>query len=128
MYVFDYGAPVGFNLAVANPERITAIVSQNGNAYEEGLGAGPWAPLRAYWRQPSNATASDPSTAMYQSIESGSWRNCMTAALIARTSDALAPIERVSPAPVAGPIVRTMLTAANVTKRALRMNGHFEDC
>ena len=55
MYVFDYGAPVGFNLAVANPERITAIVSQNGNAYEEGLGAGPWAPLRAYWRQPSTA-------------------------------------------------------------------------
>ena len=53
MYVFDYGAPVGFNLAVANPDSITAIVSQNGNAYEEGLGAGPWAPLRAYWRQPS---------------------------------------------------------------------------
>ncbi len=53
MYVFDYGAPVGFNLAVANPDCITAIVSQNGNAYEEGLGDGPWAPLRAYWRQPS---------------------------------------------------------------------------
>jgi pimeloyl-ACP methyl ester carboxylesterase len=55
MYVFDYGAPVGFNLAVANPERITAIISQNGNAYEEGLGEGPWAPLRAYWKQPSAA-------------------------------------------------------------------------
>jgi pimeloyl-ACP methyl ester carboxylesterase len=55
MYVFDYGAPVGFNLAVANPDSITAIVSQNGNAYEEGLGAGPWAPLRAYWKQPSSA-------------------------------------------------------------------------
>ncbi|MGB8965456.1 MAG: alpha/beta hydrolase [Candidatus Cybelea sp.] len=55
MYVFDYGAPVGFNLAVANPDSITAIVSQNGNAYEEGLGAGPWDPLRAYWRQPSPA-------------------------------------------------------------------------
>jgi pimeloyl-ACP methyl ester carboxylesterase len=55
MYVFDYGAPVGFNLAVANPESITAIVSQNGNAYEEGLGTGPWAPLRAYWTQPSPA-------------------------------------------------------------------------
>jgi pimeloyl-ACP methyl ester carboxylesterase len=55
MYVFDYGAPIGFNLAVANPDSITAIVSQNGNAYEEGLGAGPWAPLRAYWRQPSPA-------------------------------------------------------------------------
>jgi pimeloyl-ACP methyl ester carboxylesterase len=55
MYVFDYGAPVGFNLAVTNPDSITAIVSQNGNAYEEGLGAGAWAPLRAYWRQPSPA-------------------------------------------------------------------------
>jgi pimeloyl-ACP methyl ester carboxylesterase len=55
MYVFDYGAPIGFNLAVANPERITAIISQNGNAYEEGLGEGPWAPLRAYWKQPSPA-------------------------------------------------------------------------
>jgi len=55
MYVFDYGAPVGFNLAVDNPDRITAIVSQSGNAYEEGLGAAPWAPLRAYWKQPSPA-------------------------------------------------------------------------
>ena len=55
MYVFDYGAPIGFNLALANPDSITAIVSQNGNAYEEGLGSGPWAPLRAHWRQPSPA-------------------------------------------------------------------------
>jgi pimeloyl-ACP methyl ester carboxylesterase len=53
LYVFDYGAPIGFNLAVADPSRITAIISQNGNAYEEGLGEGPWAPLRAYWKQPS---------------------------------------------------------------------------
>jgi pimeloyl-ACP methyl ester carboxylesterase len=55
MYVFDYGAPVGFNLAVANPDSISAIISQNGNAYEEGLGDAPWAPLRAYWAQPSPA-------------------------------------------------------------------------
>lgn len=55
VYVFDYGAPIGFNLAVADPGRITAIISQNGNAYEEGLGEGPWAPLRAYWKQPSAA-------------------------------------------------------------------------
>jgi pimeloyl-ACP methyl ester carboxylesterase len=55
LYVFDYGAPIGFNLAVADPGRITAIISQNGNAYEEGLGDGPWAPLRAYWKQPSAA-------------------------------------------------------------------------
>jgi pimeloyl-ACP methyl ester carboxylesterase len=55
LYVFDYGAPIGFNLAAADPDRITAIISQNGNAYEEGLGEGPWAPLRAYWKQPSAA-------------------------------------------------------------------------
>jgi pimeloyl-ACP methyl ester carboxylesterase len=55
MYVFDYGAPVGFNLAVADPDSISGIVSQNGNAYEEGLGTAPWAPLRAYWTQPSPA-------------------------------------------------------------------------
>jgi len=55
IYVFDYGAPIGFNLAVADPSRITAIISQNGNAYEDGLGEGPWAPLRAYWKRPSAA-------------------------------------------------------------------------
>jgi pimeloyl-ACP methyl ester carboxylesterase len=54
MYVFDYGAPTGFRLAVKHPERITAIISQNGNAYEEGLSDG-WTPLRAYWEQPSAA-------------------------------------------------------------------------
>jgi pimeloyl-ACP methyl ester carboxylesterase len=52
MYVFDYGAPVGWRLAVRNPEKITAIVSQNGNAYEEGLSAG-WAPIRAAWANPT---------------------------------------------------------------------------
>jgi pimeloyl-ACP methyl ester carboxylesterase len=54
IYVFDYGAPVGFRLAVAHPERVTAIVSQNGNAYEEGLSDG-WNPIQAYWREPSAA-------------------------------------------------------------------------
>jgi pimeloyl-ACP methyl ester carboxylesterase len=52
LYVFDYGAPVGFRLAMARPERVTAIVSQNGNAYEEGLGPA-WAPIRRYWSEPS---------------------------------------------------------------------------
>ena len=52
MYVFDYGAPVGFRLAVRHPDRITAIISQNGNAYEEGLSDG-WNPIRAYWQEPS---------------------------------------------------------------------------
>jgi pimeloyl-ACP methyl ester carboxylesterase len=52
IYVFDYGAPTGFRLAVRHPERITAIISQNGNAYEEGLSDG-WTPIRAYWEDPS---------------------------------------------------------------------------
>jgi pimeloyl-ACP methyl ester carboxylesterase len=52
LYVFDYGAPTGFRLAMARPDSVTAIVSQNGNAYEEGLGDA-WAPIRRYWSQPS---------------------------------------------------------------------------
>ncbi|HVP80269.1 MAG TPA: alpha/beta hydrolase [Thermodesulfobacteriota bacterium] len=52
LYVFDYGAPTGFRLAMGRPERITAIVSQNGNAYEEGLGDA-WAPIQRYWREPT---------------------------------------------------------------------------
>ena len=54
IYVFDYGAPVGWRLAVRHPEQITAIVSQNGNAYEEGLSPG-WAPMRAAWADPTPA-------------------------------------------------------------------------
>jgi pimeloyl-ACP methyl ester carboxylesterase len=54
IYVFDYGAPTGFRLAMWHPERITAIVSQNGNAYAEGLSDG-WTPIRAYWEEPSQA-------------------------------------------------------------------------
>ncbi len=52
IYVFDYGAPVGFRLALQQPDRITAIISQNGNAYEEGLSEG-WKPIQAYWQNPS---------------------------------------------------------------------------
>jgi pimeloyl-ACP methyl ester carboxylesterase len=54
IYVFDYGAPTGFRLAVKHPDRIVAIVSENGNAYEEGLSDG-WNPIRAYWQDPSEA-------------------------------------------------------------------------
>ena len=53
MQVFDYGAPVGFRLAVSNPEKITGIISQNGNAYEEGLSGG-WNPIQKYWAVPSD--------------------------------------------------------------------------
>jgi pimeloyl-ACP methyl ester carboxylesterase len=52
IYVFDYGAPVGFRIAAQHPDRVTAIISQNGNAYEEGL-SNAWEPIRAYWQDPS---------------------------------------------------------------------------
>ena len=52
MYFFDYGAPTGLRLAVAHPERVTGLISQNGNAYLDGLGDA-WAPIRAYWNDPS---------------------------------------------------------------------------
>jgi pimeloyl-ACP methyl ester carboxylesterase len=52
LVVHDYGAPVGWRLAVAHPSRVTALISQNGNAYEEGLGEG-WAPIQTYWREPT---------------------------------------------------------------------------
>lgn len=58
LYVFDYGAPTGFRIAAAHPERVTAIITQNGNAYEDGLGDA-WAPIRAYWKDatPENRNA-----------------------------------------------------------------------
>jgi len=71
VYVFDYGAPVGFRLAMRRPARITAIISQNGNAYEEGLSDG-WSPIRAYWDVPSHAnrealrTFLSPKTTLWQ--------------------------------------------------------------
>jgi pimeloyl-ACP methyl ester carboxylesterase/alkylhydroperoxidase family enzyme len=52
LYVFDYGAPVGFRLAASRPERVAALISQNGNAYEEGLSDG-WNPIRTYWQDPT---------------------------------------------------------------------------
>jgi pimeloyl-ACP methyl ester carboxylesterase len=52
LYIFDFGAPTGLRLAAAHPDRVAAIVSQNGNAYEEGFGA-PWETLRKYWHDES---------------------------------------------------------------------------
>ena len=52
IYVFDYGAPTGFRIALKHPKRITGIISQNGNAYEVGLSDG-WNPIRAYWQDAS---------------------------------------------------------------------------
>ena len=54
LYIFDYGAPTGLRLAMAHPEHVTAIISQNGNAYEEGLGDA-WAPIQRYWSEPTEA-------------------------------------------------------------------------
>jgi pimeloyl-ACP methyl ester carboxylesterase len=71
IYIFDYGAPVGLRIALKHPERIAAIVSQNGNAYEEGLSDG-WNPIRAYWNTPSQANRDalraflKPETTMWQ--------------------------------------------------------------
>lgn len=54
LYVQDYGAPVGYRLAVKHPERVTAIVVQNGNAYDEGLDNDFWKPIKAYWKEPTS--------------------------------------------------------------------------
>lgn len=54
IYVFDYGAPTGFRMALAQPERITSVISQNGNVYEEGLSEG-WAPIQRYWKEQTQA-------------------------------------------------------------------------
>jgi pimeloyl-ACP methyl ester carboxylesterase len=54
VYIFDYGAPVGLRMALAHPERIAAVISQNGNAYEEGLSEG-WNPIQKYWKEPNAA-------------------------------------------------------------------------
>jgi pimeloyl-ACP methyl ester carboxylesterase len=71
VYVFDYGAPTGFRLAVKHPERITAIISQNGNAYEEGLSDG-WNPIRAYWQDASQANRD--ALRMFLAPESTIWQ------------------------------------------------------
>jgi pimeloyl-ACP methyl ester carboxylesterase len=71
LYIFDYGAPVGLRIALKHPERVTAIISQNGNAYEEGLSEG-WNSLRQYWKKPTKKSrdalrsAFKPETTLYQ--------------------------------------------------------------
>lgn len=74
LYIFDYGAPTGLRLAMAHPERVTAIVTQNGNAYEAGLGDA-WVPIRKYWSEPTPEhrevvhQALDPAGIRYQYTE-----------------------------------------------------------
>jgi pimeloyl-ACP methyl ester carboxylesterase len=71
MYVFDYGAPTGFRLAAAHPERISAIISQNGNAYVEGL-LPAWDPIRAYWENPTPQGREE--LRNFQSLEITTWQ------------------------------------------------------
>jgi pimeloyl-ACP methyl ester carboxylesterase len=71
VYVFDYGAPTGLRLAVKHPERITAIISQNGNAYLEGLSAG-WTPIRAYWE--NNSVANREALRQFLTPEATIWQ------------------------------------------------------
>ena len=59
LYVQDYGAPVGYRLAVKHPDRVTAIVVQNGNAYDEGLNNDFWKPIKAYWKEPASKEKRD---------------------------------------------------------------------
>jgi len=74
IYIFDYGAPVGLRIALKHPERIAAIISQNGNAYEEGL-SDAWNPIRTYWREPNQANRDalrsflSPATTLFQYTE-----------------------------------------------------------
>jgi pimeloyl-ACP methyl ester carboxylesterase len=71
IYVFDYGAPTGFRLALNYPDRITAIISQNGNAYVEGL-SDAWSPVRAYWENPSQENRD--ALRVMQQLESTRWQ------------------------------------------------------
>jgi pimeloyl-ACP methyl ester carboxylesterase len=57
LYVMDYGAPVGYRLALLHPERVQALIVQNGNAYDEGLGEF-WDPIKKYWKEPTPANRS----------------------------------------------------------------------
>lgn len=71
LYVFDYGAPVGFRLAVAHPEKITGIISQNGNAYLEGLSEG-WNPIQKYWEEPTEENRN--ALKMFTTPEATKWQ------------------------------------------------------
>lgn len=72
LYVQDYGAPVGYRLAVKHPERVTGLVVQNGNAYEEGLDNDFWKPLKAYWKDRTEANAA--SLRKFLTLEATKWQ------------------------------------------------------
>jgi pimeloyl-ACP methyl ester carboxylesterase len=101
IYVFDYGGPTRFRIAAKHPERITAIISQNGNAYEEGLSDG-WNPIRAYWQDPSTANRNalraflKPETTIWQYTHGvpQRWSRRMDIRSIITTSRVLGPTKR----------------------------------
>ena len=73
LYVQDYGAPVGYRLASRHPDRVTAIVVQNGNAYDEGLDNDFWKPLKAYWQDPTSLEKRNALRA-FLSVEATRWQ------------------------------------------------------
>jgi len=73
LYVQDYGAPVGYRLAVKHPERVTAIVVQNGNAYDEGLDNNFWKPIKEYWQSPTSQEKRD-ALRQFLSYEATKWQ------------------------------------------------------
>jgi pimeloyl-ACP methyl ester carboxylesterase len=75
VYVFDYGSPTGLRMAVEHPERVTAIITQNGNAYVEGLSDG-WNPIRAYWKEPTQASRLPERLLFAQPSPGGSRQTC----------------------------------------------------
>lgn len=99
LYIFDYGAPVGLRLAMVHPERVAAIVSQNGNAYIEGL-SDAWAPWRAYWASPTVANREACRASLTpEAIRTGQYLHGVDAALVRRTvTPSTSPTWRV-PAP-----------------------------
>ena len=72
LYVQDYGAPVGYRLAVKHPERVTALIVQNGNAYAEGIANDFWVPVKAYWKDRTEATAAP--LRKFLSLEATKWQ------------------------------------------------------
>jgi pimeloyl-ACP methyl ester carboxylesterase len=72
LYVQDYGAPVGYRLAVSRPERVTGLVVQNGNAYDEGIAGEFWVPVKAYWKDRNDKTAEP--LKKFVSLEATKWQ------------------------------------------------------
>ena len=131
IYVFDCGAPVGFRLAVARPERVTAIISQNGNAYEEGLSTG-WLPIQKYWQEPNAANRK--AVRALLTHETTKWQyvhGVSDEANVARSPIALTlrcckgPVCMRSRAPISSSITRAMSHSIPSFTNTLRRSGRL---